>query len=183
MTKKDTVQIQRRTRETEIKLKLHLVGSGQTKLELEPYFLRHMLESLSIHGSLDLEIQAHGQDEHHLIEDVAICLGQAIRGAVPDLKIERFADVIVPMDDALVLVALDLIDRPYAQIELPDSICAHFLRSMALDGKFTLHVRPLGGTDPHHIIEAAFKGLGKALRQATRPLNWVSSAKGEVEWR
>lgn len=183
MTKKNTVQVQRRTRETEIRLKLRLDGSGQTKLDLEPYFLRHMLESFSIQGSLDLEIHAQGQDEHHLIEDVGICLGQVIRRAVPNLKIERFAHAIIPMDDALVLVALDLVDRPYAQIELPDPLYAHFLRSMALDGKFTLHVRPLGGTDPHHIIEAAFKGLGKALHQATRLLIRVSSAKGEVEWR
>ncbi len=183
MTKRGWIEIERRTRETEIALKLSLHGSGRTTLNLSPYFLRHMLESFAIHGGLDLEIQAQGQDEHHLIEDVAICLGQAIRRAVPSLKIRRFAHVIVPMDDALVLVALDLVERPYAQIELPDPMYAHFIRSLALEGRFTLHVRPLAGQDAHHIIEASFKGLGRALQQAARPLSSVASAKGEVEWR
>ncbi|HDL86653.1 MAG TPA: imidazoleglycerol-phosphate dehydratase, partial [Candidatus Acetothermia bacterium] len=111
------------------------------------------------------------------------CLGQAIRKSVPDLKIERFAHTVVPMDDALVLVALDLVERPYAQVELPDGLYVHFLRSMALEGRFTLHVRPLAGEDPHHLVEAAFKGLGRALRQAVRPADRVASAKGEAEWR
>ena len=183
MTEKSWIQVQRRTRETEVGLKLCLRGSGQAKLSCEPYFLRHMLESFSIHGGLDLEVSARGEDEHHLIEDVGLCLGRAIRQAVPDLKIERFAHVVVPMDEALVLVALDLVERPYAQIELPDGLYAHFLRSMALEGRFTLHVRPLAGEDPHHLVEAAFKGPGRVLRQAVRPAGRAASAKGEVEWR
>ncbi len=183
MTEKSWIQVQRRTRETEVGLKLRLQGAGRAKLSCEPYFLRHMLESFSIHGGLDLEVTASGEDEHHLIEDVGLCLGQAIRQAVPDLKIERFAHVVVPMDEALVLVALDLVERPYAQVELPDGLYVHFLRSMALEGRFTLHVRPLAGEDPHHLVEAAFKGLARALRQAVLPMGRVASAKGEAEWR
>ncbi|MBI1742071.1 imidazoleglycerol-phosphate dehydratase [Candidatus Acetothermia bacterium] len=183
MAKNDRVQVQRRTRETEIDLKLRLNGSGQVKLSVEPYFLRHMLESFALHGGFHLDVKAQGEDEHHLIEDVGISLGQAIRQAIPTLKIERISHAIVAMDDALVLVALDLVDRPFAQIELPIAIYAHFLRSMALEGKFTLHVRPLAGLDSHHVVEAAFKGLGRALRQAVRPVARVSSTKGEVEWR
>ncbi len=183
MTEKSWIQLQRRTRETEVGLKLRLQGAGRAELNCEPYFLRHMLESFAVHGGLDLEVRARGEDEHHLIEDVGICLGQAIRKSVPDLKIERFAHTVVPMDDALVLVALDLVERPYAQVELPDGLYVHFLRSLALEGRFTLHVRPLAGDDPHHLVEAAFKGLGRALRQAVRPADRVASAKGEAEWR
>jgi imidazoleglycerol-phosphate dehydratase len=177
------MRIERRTRETEIALRLRLPGSGRVKLDLEPYFLRHMLESFAIQGGLDLAVQATGEDEHHLIEDVGICLGQAIRQAVPGLSIERYGHAVVPMDDALVLVALDLVERPYARIELPDPLYTHFLRSTALEGRFTLHVRSLAGEDPHHVVEAAFKGFGRALRDAVRLRDQLSSAKGEVEWR
>lgn len=183
MTEKSWIQVHRSTRETEIELKLRLQGSGRAKLDCEPYFLRHMLESFAIHGGLDLEVSARGEDEHHLIEDMGLCLGQAIRRAVPDLVIERYGQAIIPMDDALVLVALDLVERPYAQVELPDGLYVHFLRSMALEGRFTLHVRPLSGEDHHHLVEAAFKGLGRALRLAVRPTGRVASAKGEAKWR
>lgn len=183
MNAKDWVRVQRKTRETEIDFKLRLHGSGKVKLDLEPYFLRHMLESFALHGRFDLEVAANGEDEHHLIEDVGICLGQAIRQMVSNLKVERIAHVVVPMDEALVMVVVDLVDRPFAQVELPDFLYEHFMRSLALDGKFTLHVRPLAGVDPHHVVEAAFKGLGRALRQAVRPVAEVSSTKGEVAWR
>lgn len=174
--------IERRTGETEIFLQLRLHGEGQANVDAEPYFLRHMLETLARHGGLDLELNARGEDEHHLIEDVGIAIGHGIRQALPDLRIARIAHAVVPMDDALVLVALDLVDRPYASVELPDAMYAHMLRSMALDGKFTLHVRPLTGEDTHHVVEAAFKGLGRALRQAVLPQSDVASTKGEVEW-
>lgn len=183
MSKNTWAQIQRKTRETEINFKLRLQGSGKVKLGLEPYFLRHMLESFALHGRFDLEVTANGEDAHHLIEDVGICLGQAIRQAVSSLKVERIAHAVVPMDEALVMVVVDLVDRPFAQVELPDFLYEHFMRSMALDGKFTLHVRPLAGVDPHHVVEAAFKGLGRALRQAVHPVAGVSSTKGEVTWK
>jgi len=173
--------IKRKTRETEIDFNLKLNGTGQVKLDLEPYFLRHMLESFAVHGGFDLEVTASGQDEHHLIEDVAICLGQVIRKAVMNLNIERIAHAVVPMDEALVMVVVDLVDRPYAQVSLPDPMYEHFMRSLALDGKFTLHVRPLAGSNVHHVVEAAFKGLGRALRQAVRPRDTIASTKGEVE--
>lgn len=182
MTDTDWTEVRRRTRETEVALRLKLRGSGRTDLQLEPYFLRHMLETFALYAGCDLELSAGGEDEHHLIEDVGITLGRAIRQGLPDMKLERFAHAIVPMDDALVLAALDLVDRPYAAVELPDPMYAHMLRSLALDGKFTLHLRPLAGTDAHHVVEAGFKALGRALRAAVQPASGVSSAKGEVDW-
>ena len=174
--------IERKTGETKVSLRLRLDGSGQASIDTEPYFLRHMLETLARHGDLDLDLQARGEDDHHLIEDVGIAIGHGIRQAIPDLRIARIAHAVVPMDEALVLVALDLVDRPYASVELPDAVYAHMLRSMALDGKFTLHVRPLTGEDTHHVVEAAFKALGRALQQAVLPRSDVASTKGEVEW-
>lgn len=183
MAKSQWIEVERRTKETDIHLRLRLDGNGKTDLKVEPFFLRHMLDSFAVHGGFDLEVKAVGEDEHHLIEDVAIGLGQAIRKAVPDLRIERIASALVPMDEALVLVAIDLVDRPYAQITLPMPMYAHFLRSMALDGKFTLHVRPIAGEDPHHTVEAAFKALGRALRIAAAPRSAIATTKGEVEWK
>jgi len=174
------VHIRRTTRETTIDFKLNVHGSGTVKLDVDNYFLGHMLESFALHGRCDLELSARGQDEHHLVEDVGICLGSAIRQAVPQLNVERIAYCVVPMDEALVLVAIDLVDRPFAQVDLPDPLYAHFMRSMALDGRFTLHVRPLAGEDTHHVVEAAFKALGRALHRAVQPMDWVASTKGEV---
>lgn len=182
MQNQPDVKIHRKSKETDVTLHLNLQGTGDTQIEMELFFLRHMLESFATHGQLDLKLTATGDDDHHLIEDVGIALGQAIRTAVSDSKIVRIADVTVPMDDALVLVALDLIDRPYAAISLPESLYKHMLRSMALEGKFTLHVQRISGRDEHHIIEAAFKGLGRALRRAAMPISSSSSTKGEVEW-
>lgn len=176
------VEVKRRTRETEIELKLALAGQGRAHLSVEPYFLKHMLETFVVHAGADLELDAQADDEHHLIEDVGISLGRAIRKAIPEGNMERMAHVIVPMDDALVLTALDLIDRPFAAVELPDPMYAHMLRSMALEARVTLHVRRLAGEDSHHIVEAAFKGLGRALRAAALPQERDSSAKGEVTW-
>ena len=178
----DWTRIERTTGETEIALQLRLHGTGEANVEAEPYFLRHMLETLARHGGLDLGLSARGEDEHHLIEDVGIAFGKGVRQALPDLRIARIAHSVVPMDDALVMVALDLVDRPYASVDLPDGMYAHMLRSMALDGQFTLHVRPLAGEDTHHVVEAAFKGLGRALQQAVRPASEVASTKGEVAW-
>ncbi len=182
MTDTGWTELKRHTRETEVALRLKLGGSGQTDLQLAPYFLRHMLETFALYAGCDLELKATGEDEHHLIEDVGITLGRAVRQALPDMKIERFAHAIVPMDDALVLAALDLVDRPYASVDLPDPLYAHMLRSMTLEGKFTLHLRPLAGEDVHHVVEAGFKALGRALRAAVQPVGGVSSAKGEVSW-
>jgi len=176
------IEISRVTKETEISLKLDLSGSGQTDISTEHFFLKHMLESLATHGRFDLTLTASGDDEHHLIEDVGIALGQAIRQGVPNLNIVRIAHSVVPMDDALVLVAVDLVDRPYAEIQLPDPMYTHMIRSMALEGRFTLHARVLSGHDTHHIVEAAFKALGRALRAAVEPADTVSSTKGRVEW-
>lgn len=174
--------IERRTGETDIALRLRLRGDGHANVEAEPYFLRHMLETLARHGHLDLELRASGEDEHHRIEDVGIALGHGIRRALPDLRIARIAHAVVPMDDALVMAAVDLVDRPYAAVELPDRMYEHMLRSLALDGNLTLHVRPLAGEDSHHVVEAAFKALGRALHQASEPVSGVASTKGEVTW-
>jgi phosphoribosylformimino-5-aminoimidazole carboxamide ribotide isomerase len=175
------VQVQRKTRETNIDLNINLHGTGKVDVDIEIFFLKHMLESFAVHGQIDLKISATGDNDHHLIEDVGIVLGQAIRKAISNMKIQRIAHSVVPMDEALVMVAIDLVDRPYAQVNLPDPMYAHFMRSMALDGKFTLHVRPLAGEDVHHTVEAGFKAFGRALHQAVQPIDQIASTKGEVD--
>lgn len=174
-------KVERKTKETQIELAINLHGTGQASIEMDHFFLKHMLESFAVHGQMDLNLKASGDNDHHLIEDVGISLGQVIRKALTDLKIQRIAHSVVPMDEALVMVAVDLVDRPYAEVDLPEFMYAHFMRSMALDGKFTLHVRPITGEDAHHIIEAAFKAFGRALHQAVQPRGQVSSTKGEVD--
>ncbi len=174
-------KVERKTKETQIELEINLHGSGQVDIQMDHFFLGHMLESFAVHGQINLKLRASGDNDHHLIEDVGISLGQVIRKALTDLKIQRIAHSVVPMDEALVLVAVDLVDRPYAEVDLPEFMYAHFMRSMALDGKFTLHVRPLTGEDAHHIVEAAFKAFGRALHQAVQPRDQISSTKGEVD--
>jgi len=178
---KGWTKVERKTKETQIDLEINLQGSGQVNIEIDHFFLGHMLESFAVHGQIDLNLKASGDNDHHLIEDVGISLGQVIRKALTDLKIQRIAHSVVPMDEALVMVAVDLVDRPYAEVDLPEFMYAHFMRSMALDGKFTLHVRPIAGEDSHHIVEAAFKAFGRALHQAVQPRDQISSTKGEVD--
>ncbi|HET6405190.1 MAG TPA: imidazoleglycerol-phosphate dehydratase [Candidatus Thermoplasmatota archaeon] len=148
-------------------------------------FAKHMYETLAKWSGYDITLHVDSKDhlEHHAVEDAAIALGAAFRAAIDTGSIERTASVTLPMDDALVLVALDLVERPYYEGPLPDPMMDHVLRSLATEGRFTLHVHTLRGRDPHHIVEAAFKGLALCLARATAPRAERLSTKGAVEVR
>ncbi len=148
-------------------------------------FAKHMLETLAKWSGYDVALHVTSKDglEHHAIEDGAIVLGRALRAAIDVGAIERTASVAMPMDDALVLVALDLVERPYYEGPLPDPLMDHVMRSLATEGGFTLHVLTLRGRDPHHVVEAAFKGLALCLDRATRPRADRLSTKGAAEVR
>ena len=175
--------IDRRTKETDIKLRLSIDGSGHAEIETEEQFLRHMLDTLTRYGSFDLRLEATGDNDHHLVEDVAIALGTAFREALGDVPVERIASAMIPMDDALVTVAVDIIDRPYCDVDCPDVLYAHFFRSFAMSSGITLHGIVHRGMDEHHIIEATFKALGTALRRAVVPRDSVLSTKDSVSLR
>jgi imidazoleglycerol-phosphate dehydratase len=188
-------QVSRRTKETEVCLSLDLDGCGEYKVDCPLKFLTHMLESFARHSNFDLTVKAKGDvkvDDHHIVEDVGICLGEALDEALGDKKgINRIAHAIVPMDDARAEVSVDLSGRPYSKIELPFSEfnerrvgdtskenIVHFLESFALRGKFNLNVKVEGRND-HHKVESAFKGLARALKEATRVTGGcVPSTKG-----
>ena len=141
----------------------NLVTSGS-----DIQFLKHMTETMARYAGFDLVLSAEGDNDHHIIEDTAITLGKALRQAMGDEPIERMATAVVPMDDALVMSSLDLVDRPYADIDLPDPIYIHFMRSFAMAAGMTLHIVQIRGFDEHHLVEAGFKATGKALAQALR---------------
>ena len=161
-----SAKLERSTRETTISISLAIDGSRNADIACDEKFLEHMLRTLFRYASFDAKVAAKGDDVHHLVEDVAITLGKALRQAMGDVPIERMASALVPMDDALVEVALDLVDRPYADIECPNALYHHFLRSLAMSSGMTLHTAVRRGFDEHHIVEAEFKALGLALRRA-----------------
>lgn len=176
-------ELTRKTRETCISVKLDLDKGGQVKCDVPDEFLKHMVETLAKYSGATIDISARGDLEHHLVEDVAIALGRAYRNAIGDGQIKRIASVTVPMDEALVHVSIDLIDRPYVHLELPDVMYEHFLRSFAMELRATVHTMVLRGKDKHHIVEATFKALGLALRDAMLPADAAMSTKNKVEWR
>jgi imidazoleglycerol-phosphate dehydratase len=175
-------EVERTTRETSVRVRLDLDGSGEVALAAGVPFFEHMLAQVARHGRFDLTVEARGDlevDAHHTVEDVGIALGQAIRRAVGEGEgIARFASVHLPMDDALVLAALDVSGRPYLQYALetgpvmlgtfPAELTEEFFRAVTVHGGLTLHLLRLSGRNTHHIVEAAFKGFGVALAQATR---------------
>jgi imidazoleglycerol-phosphate dehydratase len=172
--------IQRHTRETQIDLTLNLDGKGQTKVTTGVGFFNHMLHHIAHHGLFDLTIKANGDldiDAHHTIEDVSICLGQAFNEALGDRTgIVRMGAAYVPMDEALARVVVDLSGRPYAVIQadfvtptmgqMPTSLVAHSLESIAFAARMNLHATVFYGNDDHHKAEALYKALGRALRTA-----------------
>ncbi|MDH4122949.1 MAG: imidazoleglycerol-phosphate dehydratase [Thermoplasmata archaeon] len=176
-------ELSRKTRETEISLALNIDGSGKVDISLPDEFLRHMIETLAKYSSFDLRLRAKGDIEHHLIEDVAIALGKAFREAIGDRPIKRVAHAVVPMDEALVMVSVDLIDRPYMEVHVPDLMYEHFFRSFTMESRATIHSHVVRGKDDHHIIEATFKALGICLKDATRRREQVLSTKSDVEWK
>jgi imidazoleglycerol-phosphate dehydratase len=172
--------IARKTRETDIQLRLDLDGVGRWQIASGVPFLDHMLSHVAAHGSFDLELSCSGDtqiDDHHSVEDIGIAMGQALAAAVGDKRgIARYGQQLLPMDEALVLVALDLSGRGYLayDVALPSprvgdfdtELVPEFLRALAHNAGLTLHVKLEHGHNTHHIIEAAFKGLGRALGQA-----------------
>ncbi len=171
--------IKRETKETNISLELNVDGSGKYEIETGLKMFDHLLAQLAYHGVFDIKISATGNDQHHLIEDVAICLGKALGEALGEKRgIVRMADATVPMDDALAMVVVDIGGRGYTVLELPftdndmagfpSDLIRHFLESFAIEARLNLHARIVYGTNDHHKAEALFKALGRALDTATR---------------
>ena len=172
--------VERNTRETRIRLEV-APGSGAARIDTTIPFLDHMLVTLARYASLDLTLTARGDLHHHLIEDTAIAFGAAIAALVPS-RAARYGDRFIPMDDALVHVAIDLGGRPYYQGPLPSDLYDHWFRSFSDNALATVHVRVIRGRDRHHVVEAAFKALGASLRQALAVdgASGVFSTKGAV---
>lgn len=178
-----TADVQRTTNETDIALTLNLDGTGQTDVETGIGFFDHMLTAFSRHGLFDLDVRAKGDlevDGHHTVEDTGIVLGQAFARALGDKRgIRRFGSLALPMDEALVLAACDLsgrgqlhweVDVPPVMIGAFDATLAkEFFIAFAANAGVTLHVRSLAGENAHHVVEAAFKAVARALREAVEP--------------
>jgi len=168
----------RRTSETVVRVEAAL-GSGRADVQTTVPFLDHMMTVLARYSGIDLMIRAEGDLRHHIIEDVALTVGPAIAQAIPATA-ARYGDRTVPMDEALVQAVIDVGGRPFYEGPIPSSLYDHWMRSFCDSAKFTLHLRVLRGTDRHHVIEAAFKALGFALRQAAVDSGAVFSTKGAV---
>jgi len=171
--------IKRETKETSINLELNIDGSGKWDINTGIRMFDHLLAQLSQHGLFDIKISATGGDQHHLVEDVAICLGKAFSEALGEKRgIVRMADASVPMDDALAVVVVDLGGRGYTVLDLsftdnvmtgfPTDLVRHFLEAFASEARLNLHAKIAYGTNDHHKAEALFKALGRALDAATR---------------
>ncbi len=173
--------IVRETRETNIRCEL-APGRGEAVVSTGQPFLDHMLVTFARYSGLDLRVQATGDLPHHLIEDVAICVGAAVAAILPETA-ARYGDRTIPMDDALVHCALDLGGRPYYRGPLPRTLYDHWMRSFSDHALATLHLRVLRGRDRHHVVEAAFKALGLAVRDALVDSGAVFSTKGSVALR
>lgn len=187
--------ISRTTNETDIHLELTIDGEGKAELETGVPFLTHMLDLFTRHGQFDLQVKAKGDidiDDHHTTEDIGICLGQALREALGDKKgIKRYGNAFVPMDEALAQVVVDLSNRPHFEFhgEFPSQkvgtfdveLVHEFLWKLALEARMNLHVIVHYGRNTHHMIEAVFKALGRALDEATMidpRVKGVPSTKG-----
>lgn len=170
--------VTRQSNETQIRVHVR-AGTGVASVRTGEPFLDHMLVAFARYAGVDLDVEATGDLRHHLIEDVAIVLGQAVAAFAP-AGCARYGDRTVPMDDALVQVVLDIGGRPFYEGPLPSNMYDHFLRSFADNARTTLHVRVLRGRDRHHVVEAAFKALGLALRDALADSGAVFSTKGSV---
>ncbi len=178
-----TAEISRNTKETRIRLVLGLDGSGRAAIRTGIGFFDHMLEALARHGLLDLEVECAGDlhvDGHHTVEDVGIVLGQAIAQALGDRAgIRRYADAMVPLDEALVRAVVDVSGRPYLSYHVDIAkwqmlgdydvlLTPEFFRAVVLNAGLTVHLDLIRGDNPHHIVEATFKAFARALEQATR---------------
>jgi len=188
--------IVRKTAETDIELQLDLDGSGENELRTGVPFLDHMLTLFSVHGFFDLFLKAEGDvevDDHHTVEDIGICFGQAIAKALGDKSgIARYGSCYLPMDETLVRVVVDISNRPFLHYEasvaeqklgtFDTALVKEFFRAVCQHAGLTLHVDLLHGENGHHIIEAVFKGFGRALNEATTAiaLKGALSSKGSL---
>lgn len=170
--------LKRETKETRIEADVR-VGEGKADVDIDDRFLAHMVVTLARYAGLDVEVRAAGDLRHHLVEDVAITLGAALVDEVP-ARAARYGWAQVPMDEALVEAAIDVGGRPFYVGKLPSKLYTHFLHSFATNLGATLHVRVLRGADRHHVVEAAVKATGLALRQALVEGDVVFSTKGAV---
>jgi len=173
-------RIRRETRETRIDLEVSLTPLGDPpSIRTGEPFLDHMLVTLARYAGIGIRVEASGDLRHHTVEDVAIALGTALRAELP-ARAERFGWATVPMDEALVEAAIDVGGRPYWVGRLPSALYEHFLQAFAVNLGATLHIRVIRGRDRHHVVEAAVKATGLALRQALREGDGVFSTKGAV---
>jgi imidazoleglycerol-phosphate dehydratase len=180
MKRNRRVEIKRETKETEVLLKLNLDGSGKHSIATAIPFFDHMLSLLAYHGSIDLSLKAKGDigvDFHHTVEDVGICLGEGIKKALGEAKgIQRYGMAMIPMDETLGSVVLDLSMRPCLVFNMKMrklkignfdfELVEEFFRALCNHGRITLHINLLYGKNSHHMVEAVFKGFGRALREA-----------------
>jgi len=190
-------EYKRKTLETEIEVKMNLDGKGMSNLETEIYFLNHMLALFTRHGFFDLEVKAQGDlkvDYHHTVEDIGICLGEAIKNALQDKKgIRRYGSTILPMDESLVQVNIDLSGRgqliyrvQFKQERVGSfevDLVEEFFKALSYHAGMTLHINLLYGKNSHHIIEAIFKAFGRALDEAIRKddrIDDIPSTKGII---
>jgi imidazoleglycerol-phosphate dehydratase len=192
-------KVERTTKESSISVQLDLDGTGEVEISTGVPFYDHMLTAFGVHGSLDLKVEATGDvhiDAHHTVEDTAIVLGQAIRQALGDKSgIRRFGDAWIPMDETLAHAAIDVSGRPYCvHVGEPEQfttftignnypfvLTRHVFDSLSFHAQIALHVRVIHGRDPHHIAEAEYKAVARALRAATEPdprAGGIPSTKG-----
>ena len=192
-------EIKRQTAETNVALRLNLDGTGNARCDSGIGFLDHMLNLFARHGGFDLDLSCQGDnwvDDHHSVEDIGICLGKAVAQALGDKRgIARYGDILLPMDEALILCALDVSGRgeSYYSLEIPTAkvgsfdteLCEEFFRAFTRDAGLTLHLRQLAGKNAHHIIEGAFKACARSLAMAVAldPANAdrIPSTKGMLE--
>ncbi|MCG8687216.1 MAG: imidazoleglycerol-phosphate dehydratase HisB [Desulfobacterales bacterium] len=182
--------VSRKTKETQIEIRLDLDGKGNAEINTGIPFFDHMLTAFTVHGFFDLNVAAKGDievDLHHTIEDTGLVLGQAIKDALKGKEgIQRFGDASVPMDEALSRVNIDLSNRPYLVYHVPDDLksrgafdaylAKEFFQALCVKGGFNLHINAYYGVNEHHVLESVFKALGRSLHAATRSNNLVSGA-------
>ena len=194
-----TSTINRKTNETDISLTLNLDGSGKSEISTGCGFLDHMLTLFARHGGFDLTLTCKGDtyvDDHHTVEDIGICLGKALTEALGDKRgIQRYGDIILPMDETLILSAVDISGRGgcYMDMSIPTEkvgtfdtqLCEEFFIALAHNGGLTLHIRQLAGRNSHHIIEGTFKSVARSLGEAVaideKNADKIPSTKGLLE--
>ena len=183
------IEYSRVTNETSVFIGLYAKGTSSTSISTTIPIFDHIVKTLFFYSPFELKLDAKGDLVHHIIEDVGIALGEALNRALGDrVGIRRFGSSIVPMDDSLVMAAVDLVRRPYYVGNFPSDtidgistkLFEHFFRSMALAGSFNLHVNIIYGSDPHHYVEASSKAIGMSLKIALENSEGITSTKGSL---